>query len=111
MDCVLRCRIEPWYCPSPLTAVLLDDGWAPAARLEGSASYSVLEVHPDQSAKRDAADNNGEQLALTGTGLLWRLGFPKLDDVIAHDTCLLLGVAIEYASRVPFKRGVRFFCW
>lgn len=75
------------------------------------ASYSVLEVHPDQSAERNAANNDGEQLALAGTGLLRRLWLAKLDDVIAHDTCLLLGVAIEYASRVPFKRGVRFFCW
>jgi len=111
MDCVLRCRIEPWYCPSPLTAVLLDDGWAPAARLEGSASYTVLEVHPDQNAERNAADNNGEQLSLTRTGLLRRLWLAKLDDVIAHDACLLVFVAIEYASRVPFKRGFRFFCW
>lgn len=74
------------------------------------ASYSVLEVHPDQSAERDAADNNGEQLALAGTGLLRRLWLPELNDVVAHDACLLLGVAIEYASRVPFKRGFRIFC-
>ena len=68
-------------------------------------------MHPDQNTERYAADNNGEQLALTGTGLLRRLWLAKLDDVIAHDTCLLLGVAIEYASRVPFKRGFRFFFW
>ena len=65
-------------------------------------------MHPDQNAERNTADNYGEQLALTGTGLLRRLRLAKLDDVIAHDACLLLGVAIEYASRVPFKRGVRF---
>ncbi len=78
MDCVLICGLKAWYCLSPLKAVLQEDGWAFAAHLEALSLIPVLEVHPDQSAERDAADNNGEQLALAGTGLLRRCGLRNL---------------------------------